>query len=111
MTNEWILIGAAVVTAGVAGAGLTKKIMNGRIARARQEGAESASLKILEQRQEQHEKEDRGVHKTVAVIGSEVTGIKEELGRNRDDHRLIFRKLDDIPDAVVKRLKQTLGPK
>ena len=100
--TEWIVAFAAVGTLGIAGMAWQRGVMNARTKRAVDAAIESTRIDGLTDRLQLHEADDRKVHREVDQHAIEIRVLRESAQQNRQDHRLIFEKLDEVGKGVAK---------
>ena len=108
---EWIvpLLSAAGIT--IAAMTLQHRITRSRADRAFTEGQRVQQITELKRVQEErdrwqigHEKEDAQAHAIVAAHGKDIEQLRELSVLNREDHKAMFAKLEELGHGVAKLL-------
>jgi hypothetical protein len=108
---EWIvpLLSAAGIT--IAAMTLQHRITRSRADRAFTEGQRVEQISELKRTQEQrdlwqigHEREDSQTHALVATHSKDIEQLRELASLNREDHKAMFGKLDELGRGMAKLL-------
>jgi len=64
----------------------------------------------VKERLREHEIDDKVVHDKVIVHNEKIVRLEELARENREDHRVFFEKLEQLPDKLMKKLNGRATP-